>query len=42
MKYEYGKAPIKYANGVPSHLSGDWPGIISCKFHPIKKNNSST
>ena len=33
MKFEYGKAPIKYTNGVPSHLAGEWPGITSCKFH---------
>ena len=37
MKFEYGKAPIKYTNGVPSHLAGEWPGIISCKFHSYKR-----
>ena len=37
MKFEYGKAPIKYTNGVPSHLAGDWPGITSCKFHSYKR-----
>ena len=37
MKFEYGKAPIKYTNGVPSHLAGEWPGITSCKFHSYKR-----
>ena len=37
MKFEYGQAPIKYTNGVPSHLAGEWPGIISCKFHSYKR-----
>ena len=37
MKFEYGNAPIKYTNGVPSHLAGEWPGITSCKFHSYKR-----
>ena len=37
MKFEYGQAPIKYTNGVPSHLAGEWPGITSCKFHSYKR-----
>jgi hypothetical protein len=37
MQFIYGKAPIKYTNGVPSHLAGEWPGITSCKFHSYKR-----
>lgn len=37
MKFEYGEAPIKYKDGVPSHLAGEWPGITSCKFHSYKR-----
>ena len=37
MKFEYGKAPIKYKDGIPSHLAGEWPGITSCKFHSYKR-----
>ena len=37
MKFEYGQAPIKYTNGVPSHLAGEWPGKTSCKFHSYKR-----
>ena len=37
MKFEYGKAPIKYTDGVPSHLAGEWPGKTSCKFHSYKR-----
>ena len=37
MQFIYGKAPIKYTNGVPSHLAGEWPGITSCRFHSYKR-----
>ena len=37
MQFEYGTAPIKYIDNVPSHLAGEWPGIKSCKFHSYKK-----
>ena len=37
MEYVYGKAPIKYTDGVPSHLAGEWPGIKSCRFHSYRR-----
>jgi len=37
MKFEYGKAPIKYIDNIPSHKAGEWPGIKPCKFHSYKR-----
>ena len=37
MQIEYGKAPLKYIDGVPSHKAGEWEGLKSCKFHSYKK-----
>ena len=37
MQFIYGKAPIKFTDGTPSHLAGEWPGIKSCRFHSYRK-----
>jgi hypothetical protein len=37
MEYIYGKAPIKFTDGIPSHLAGEWPGIKSCRFHSYRR-----
>ena len=37
MQLEYGVAPLSYTNGIPTHKAGEWPGILSCKFHSYKR-----
>lgn len=37
IKYHYGKAPIHYIDGLPAHKAGEWPGILSSKFHSYKR-----
>lgn len=37
MKFEYGKAPITYTDGIPTFKAGEWPGIKCCKFHSYKR-----
>lgn len=38
MQFIYGDAPLKYnSEGIPTHKAGEWPGLLSCKFHSYKK-----
>ena len=37
MQLEYGVAPLKYTDGIPTHLAGEWPGKLSCRFHSYRK-----
>lgn len=37
MQFEYGKAPLRYIDGIPANKAGEWPGITSCKFYSYKR-----
>ena len=37
MQLEYGVAPLKYTDGIPTHLAGEWPGKLPCRFHSYRK-----
>ena len=37
MQLEYGVAPLKYTDGIPTHLAGEWPGKLPCRFHSYRR-----
>ena len=33
-------AELKYTDGIPTHLAGEWPGKLPCRFHSYRKHDN--